>query len=117
MQLTTNFSMILKHYFKLFTAPQAPSSLKLIEAGNKYLTLSTSISEDDKQCNSTSIEFTCDDVTVATRVEQQTSEYIGKLTGLHPFMKYNCSAKVRNSLGVSESAEVAVFHTKQDGEL
>jgi hypothetical protein len=48
-------------------------------------------------------------------VEVLKSQYVGELTGLHPFMKYNCSAKVRNNLGVSESTEVAVFHTKQDG--
>lgn len=50
-------------------------------------------------------------------IELLKSEYTGKLTGLHPFMKYNCSAKVRNNVGVSESTDVAVFHTKQDGEL
>jgi hypothetical protein len=97
--------------------PKTPTKLQLIEVGNKEMKLSTTISEDDKQCNSTAIEFTCNDVTVVVNVELLNSEYVGKLTGLHPFMKYNCSAKVRNNVGISESTDVAVFHTKQDGEL
>ena len=117
MHLLNNFLIFIIFKPQHFLVPQVPTSLKLIEAGNKDLTLSASISEDDKQCNSTAIEFTCDDVTVSINVELLKSEYVGKLTELHPFMSYNCSAKVRNNAGISESTDVAVFHTKQDGEL
>lgn len=100
-----------------FTAPTKPTNLKLVDSGNKELTFSTTISEDDKQCKSTNIEFTCDNVTVVVNVEVLTAEYVGRLTELRPFTNYNCMARVTNVIGASEWTDVEVFPTKQDGEF
>lgn len=79
--------------------------------------ISTTISEDDKQCTSTNIEFTCDNVTVVVNVEVLKAEYEAKLTELRPFTNYNCMARVTNIVGASEWTEVKIFPTKQDGEF
>lgn len=103
--------------FSAIAAPKKPSNLKLIEAGHRELKISTRISKDDKHCRSTSIEFMCNNQTVAITAELSTASYFATLTELNPFTKYNCSARVRNNAGVSESTDVEVFSTKQEGEV
>lgn len=89
----------------------------LLEAGNQELTITTTISDRDKQCNSTAIEFTCNELTVVVDVELYNANYVARLTGLSPFRKFNCSARVTNEIGWSESTDVQVFSTKQDGKI
>lgn len=60
--------------------------------------------------------FTCNEAQVTVNVDLLQEEYLGKVTGLRPFTKYNCSVHVRNTVGVSESTEVQIFTTDQDGE-
>lgn len=98
------------------SVPQPPTKLKLVDSDNKDLRISTSISDNDKHCDSTRIEFTCDNITAVLNVESAKTEYLAKLTGFSPFTTYNCSARVRNNLGVSESTDVEAFQTKQDGD-
>lgn len=87
-----------------------------MEASSNGLTLSATISDDDKQCTSTAVVFLCNNITLTVNEEVLTSQYIGKITGLSPFTKFNCSARVQNNLGFSERTDVQVFATKQDGE-
>jgi hypothetical protein len=94
-----------------------PTDLTLVEATNTELKMSTRISEDDKQCNSTQVEFTCNDKVAIVDVVLLSEGYVGSITGLRPFTKFNCSARVRNGVGVSESTDIKVFPTKQDGSL
>lgn len=80
------------------------------------LTVSATISDDDKQCMSTVVEFVCNDIAIIVSAEVLSTLYVGKITGLSPFKSYNCSASVQNKLGVSERTEIQVFATNQDGE-
>ena len=74
------------------------------------------LSDDDKQCKSTAVEFLCDNFALIVNAEVLTSKYVGKITGLSPFSSYNCSARVLNKRGVSNRTEAQQFATKQDGE-
>lgn len=63
------------------------------------------------------MEITCNSRTVKVEVSTAQLEYVAILTGLRPFTSFNCSAKVRNNAGDSESTDVQVFSTQQDGEF
>lgn len=88
-----------------------------MESGISFLTLSAMISEDDRQCSTAAIEFSCNNDTLIVKAELFTSQFVGNLTGLSPFKKYKCFARVVNKNGLSERTEVQVFATKQDGKL
>lgn len=87
----------------------------MIDVGSRDLTVSALLSERDKHCVSSSIVFRCDEHFVEVDADVASAIYIAKLTGLSPFRKYNCSAKARNNVGTSQSTEVKIFSTKQDG--
>lgn len=99
------------------TVPKPPTKLKLVEDGKTFLKLSTTIPGDDKQCQSAVIEFTCNDKTVIVNASHLQTEYVGTITALNPFKTFNCSARVKNNVGASESTDVEMFATMQDGEL
>lgn len=77
--------------------------------------MSASISEQDKHCSSSVIEFKCNDHIALVNADVPSASYVAKLTGLSPFKKYNCTARVKNIVGASQSTEIKLFSTKQDG--
>ncbi|KAL7041862.1 hypothetical protein ACKWTF_000928 [Chironomus riparius] len=98
-------------------APTKPSKPQLINAGNRELTISSSISDNDKRCvtmTSTFIEFTCNNIIVEEKITRSQSQYSMKIPHLHPNTKYECIAKVKNLNGTSEKSEATVFETLQD---
>ncbi|XP_070507086.1 phosphatidylinositol phosphatase PTPRQ-like [Chironomus tepperi] len=98
-------------------APTKPSKPQLINAGNRELIISSSISDNDKRCvgmTSTFIEFTCNNIVIEQEINRSQSQYSVKIPNLHPNSKYECVAKVKNSNGTSEKSDANEFETLQD---
>lgn len=105
--------------FQFLPAPSKPSKPQLINAGNRELIISSSISDNDKRCvemTSTFIEFTCNNKVIDEKITRSQSQYSVKIPNLHPNTKYECIVKVKNLNGTSEKSEATVFETLQDCE-
>jgi hypothetical protein len=89
----------------------------LVRASNQDLKISISINENDRHCvlmTETFIEFKCNENVVVENITEIKSHYIAKVKHLQPNVRYMCSARVKNKLGMSEQSEISEFMTLQD---
>ncbi|CAO1305752.1 unnamed protein product [Diamesa serratosioi] len=91
------------------TNPIAPSIPKLLTVGVDYIEVFTTVSNDDKLCESTKVLIycQCEDNTSTTLYLKpnfsQSSEVVAKFTDFSPSLKCMFAAEVENELGRAKS--------------